>query len=871
MSAERTRGRLSRRNDLAHGRRHLLAVLALSALSVASALVLVHSGGSAVVGSAGPHLSVSAPSVVVTDGQSASFTNGFYQINVTDTLTSGPGSATVRSYYIHLAVSRPVSGLNLEVTTNPVWGLSTPDRNPGGALALPPLNFWSWQVFHGSVNDTQNWTVDATGTHLLSLVAVANSTFQVVGESSPSTGVSVNVGRTDGTHVPGVSFMMINPGSNGSLAVPWNDTNFATQIQALHPTLIRLGQTTAAPTSWNNTSQQPSFGMRTFIRTAALIHGVGAGLLLSMPAGSWGDGNFLPAGMPLNTSIAINWAGHGAGSGYFPSDGAYYAYISTFVNATIASNISVRYWNIGNEVPVKNGANVTAEFTRIFNIASLAIHQYLPNASVGTDVMLVPTSFPYFAAHALNVGYLSFHYYPVNNTCPTMHTYCVPYDSQGYWRDASMWAANHSLYGSHFLAPASAQSQWFNLTGHHVPVLATESNMAKSPVFGTDPRQQMLFGATWLINSMMDAARQNLTSYTYYTLEAPPNGTGQLSAPYGGWGWGMLNESSNDTGLPYAPYWALSMWGSALPAGASGVVSASADPSLVRSYACLSGTNASLVMINKVDVPMSIPLSGVYALSGTSIKVTTLDQSSYLQVYNQTLHREQVLRSGTSSASFTGTPPVVVQLSGYGVAVVSWTPGPSAPTGSGGSTSGSGGGSSGSGGGNGSGTGNGSSGNGSSTGSTAGNQNNSGSGAGSNGTGNNSSSGTGGSSSAGQNNSSANASSSGTGGSASGSSGGSGGSSGPPAPSNESIGRLHSPVAIPPAPPSRSTTQGGLATLPYGFTRWLSGGTHVVALGLLVCALSFSGIAWTGGGPPTPPPGGPGPGPQPIGARSRSR
>ncbi|MCI4369379.1 MAG: hypothetical protein L3K09_07455, partial [Thermoplasmata archaeon] len=614
---------------------------------------------------------------MLADGQSTLITLGSTSVRLSDALSSGPSpSASVRSYFIHVSVSQPLPKLTLELTTNPVWGLSTPDRNPGGAVALPRLSLWNAEVFRGPVNDTKNWTLDPTGTLLIRSVGVKNASFHLVGSSNPSASVSVNVARTDGSHVPGVSFMMISPGSSGGVAIPWNDADFSSQLKALHPTVIRLGQTTAVPTSWDNRTQQPVFGMYNFNRMAALIQGLGAGIILSMPAGSWGDGNFLPSGMPLNKSILINWGGHGAGSGYFPSDGAYYAYISSFVNATIASNISVRYWNIGNEVPVKNGANITTEFTRLFNIASHAIHKHLPTALVGTDVMLVPTAFPYFAAHAKSVGFLSFHYYPVNSTCPTPNTYCLPSDSAGYWRDPTLWLANHSLYGGHFLAPLTAQSQWFNVTGHYLPVLATESNMAKSPVFGTDPRQQMLFGATWLINSMMDAASQNVTSYTYYTLEAPPNGTGQLSAPFGGWGWGMLNESSNDTGLPYAPYWALTMWGAALPAGASGVVTASSDPSLVRSYGCVSGTNASLVIINKVDVPVTIPLSGIYARSGTKIRLTTLDQTSYVEVFSSSLHRELLQKSGTTSLNGTTIAGGSITISGYGVAVVSWTPGP---------------------------------------------------------------------------------------------------------------------------------------------------------------------------------------------------
>ncbi|MFI5418519.1 MAG: hypothetical protein ACHQ2Y_06465 [Candidatus Lutacidiplasmatales archaeon] len=786
----------------------------LSALTAVSGLLIAHPSDLIGPGLARPHYAVSAPAVVVGDGQNTSFIYRTIGVGVSDSLSDGPSSPSIRSYFIHLTVSLPVWGLNLELTTNPVWGLSTPDRNPGGAVDLPPLYLWNWQVFRGTLNDTQNWTMDVSGTLLLRFIAVANTTFKIVGESSPSTNVNVNVGKLDGTHVPGVSFMMINPGGNGSLAIPWNDTDFATQVQALHPTIVRLGQTTAVPTSWNNTTGHPVFGMYNFNHTAAFIHGLGAGLLLSMPAGSWGDGNFLPVGMPLNSSIQINWGGYGAGSGYFPNDSAYYTYVSDFVNATIARNISIQYWNIGNEVPVKYGANVTAEFTQIFNIASLAIHQYLPNASVGTDVMLVPTSFPYFAAHALNVGYLSFHYYPVNNTCPTTNTYCVPYDSQGYWRDASMWTANHSLYGSHFMAPALAQSEWFNLTGQHLPVLATESNIAKSPVFGTDPRQQMLFGATWLINSMIDAASQNVSAYTYYVLEAPPSGTGQLSAPYGGWGWGMLNESVNDTDVPYAPYWALSMWGSALPAGAAGVVTDSANPSLIRSYGCLSGANASLVIINKVDVPMSIPLSGVYALSGTSIKLTTLDQSSYIESFNQSLGQEQVLKSGTSSSSFSGTTPVVVQISGYGVAVVSWTPGPPAPTRSGGSGSrgNRGGGGSGGSGGGGGGGGTGSGGGGSTSGPS---QNHSGG------------------------------------------PGGSNNSSGPSGPSNGSLGGTHPPTAAQPGSSGHPTIPGWLMGLPSLLYQWTLNARHVLGLGLLLGAVSVSGVALKGASPPTrstPPP-----------------
>ena len=169
-------------------------------------------------------------------------------------------------------------------------------------------------------------------------------------------------------------------------------------VAPLDPYIIRIGQTTSAPVTWNNTTQLPMFTYGPFAKLYNLTRALGAKVYLSLPAGTWGDGNWLPAGMPLDPNQTVTW---GNSTGYFPTAASYEVYLRGLLQGLSTQGWAVDYWNIGNEVPVKNGPNVTVPYVALFNEAATLIHQYEPDALVGSDVFTVSSQIAYISTGSL--------------------------------------------------------------------------------------------------------------------------------------------------------------------------------------------------------------------------------------------------------------------------------------------------------------------------------------------------------------------------------------------------------------------------------------------------------------------------------------
>ncbi len=618
----------------------------------------------------------------ITDGQTIS-TSAPTHSTLRDWVSYGSSAGGQRSYTIHLVATVALPSVPVKVTTYPIaqWGL--PERLPGGADSLPPLQLWGWNVSDRGQNVTSNWTTTLWDQQLSGETTWTNQTIWICGSTSPKVTVTVIPSQKDGTFAPGVGFVMNAPGVPGS--IPKNDSAFPSVAAALHPQVVRFSAVGAGvDQAWNRQTNQPRYNFSYFDSLANFTHSVGARILLNFPAGTWGDGNLLPAGMPLNTSISVPGPN---GSGFFPSNAAWEAYIQGIVNHTMATGEHVSYWSIGNEFPTDSAALVAA-FTNLFNLAEKTIHQELPHALVGSDVMTNVTYEPYFATHARDVGFLSFHYYPSVGMCVVNGIYCPPKGAPFGATDEGLFSHSAYQYLGSMHAPDVGQEVWYEETGKWLPILNAETNLGSvggsvgTLSIGTDPRTQTLFGASWVTSLLIDSAEANVSDVTYFALSSGWGIPQTLTSPYGGWGYGLTSEAPNDTNTLYAPYFALELWGESIPAHAAGLWANSSAPSVVHTYAALQGTNLSVVLENRVNLPVTIALDvagGKYTLAS----VTMLDPASYRMVYEAKIDRTVLESDGVRILS--SPNPSSLVLGGYGVAVAKYvlikSPGPGTASG----------------------------------------------------------------------------------------------------------------------------------------------------------------------------------------------
>jgi len=591
---------------------------------------------------------------------------------LTDRISYNGSAGGNRSYTIALraTVALPTVGVNLETFPLIQWGY--PRQLPGGDDSLPPLNLWSWTIHQDGRIDSSRWKVTSWEGMFNRTTSWTNGTWVLEGSTSPKIGVTVDPTTPGGTTTPMIGVVTNFPGVNGAL--PTGDPDYEHLAAGVHPGLVRFGADTAQVSYvWNASSNEAKYNFTHFDELMNFSSQLGARVILSLPAGTWGDGNLLPTGMPLNTTIRVDGP---SGRGYFPSTSAYESYLDGIVNHTIALHQNIAYWSIGNEVPTTGPREVTA-FTAVFNAAVRAIHMKLTSALVGTDVMTNLTFESYFADNARKVGFLSFHYYPSLGICVQGGQYCPPAGPPNGSTSRVMFNhAAYSLIGRNY-GPRAAQLLWHNVTGRWIPILNTETNLnavgggAGSLATGTDPRIQTLFGASWVDSLLIDGAGQNVSGLVYFTLSSGANASNTITGPYGGWGFGLTSEGAADNDVRYAPYYALQLWSAAIPAGEGSVSSTVSVPNLVEAYSAFNGMNLSVVLVNRVNVPVSIAVSLLYGGYNCS-SVSTLDLRSYQEVYSPTDHTTVVVKSGYSTAfPITGAP---VTIDGYGVAVIHYVP-----------------------------------------------------------------------------------------------------------------------------------------------------------------------------------------------------
>ncbi|MCI4363605.1 MAG: hypothetical protein L3K13_04795 [Thermoplasmata archaeon] len=435
--------------------------------------------------------------------------------------------------------------------------------------------------------------------------------------------------------------------------------------------MVRWAMDYVAPATWNSAKGTVSFNYANFAPIVNFTRSLHTTTFLSVSAGSWGDGNLLPAGMPLNTSLLVNYYGHG--TGYFPALGPYKTYITQFAKDMAANKWTITYWNIGNEIPVAINLTLAAAFGNVFNVAEKAIHSVFPNALVGSDILMGHHEIGFFEKYLHNVGFLSFHAYPAGNLCAGT-AYCVPNNVNEYYRDAQVLQVSSLFHGYwQFMQPRKAQWSWFNATHHWIPVIDSESNLNSAQNFGSDPRQQNLFGAAWLGSLLIDGSHQNLSSEVYYSLFStyplPPSRTSAL----GGWGFGLMTEGANDVPTRYAPYYATTFWAQNVPQGAKGLAVTNSQPSMIRTYAVHDGANLSLFLVN-VGANNATVTASVAGGQWTAARERLLDATTYSEWYNATTGKEVLTKSSASSLAVSGTGKIAFTIHSYGVVLITYVP-----------------------------------------------------------------------------------------------------------------------------------------------------------------------------------------------------
>jgi hypothetical protein len=571
---------------------------------------------------------------------------------------------TSRVYSVVVTASRPLTGSQVELATNAIFQWAGPSQVPGGADSVPPPANWSWEVLHGGTNDSANWTMNATG-WLFRTVPWQSQSFEVIGSPRLSARFLVQPSLPDATVPTAFGFVDSGP-------VPSSDAEYAAYAAALHPSLVRFSQTYAAPATWNAANASVSFALGSVGPLINMTQQIGAMAYVSIPAGTWGDGNLLPQGMPLNRSLPIDWT-QANSIGYFPTTTAYATYLTTFAQAVKANGWNISYWNLGNEVPVANTSEASA-FAVVFNAGARAIHGVFPSALVGSDVLLVKSKLGLFAQSMKGVGFIAFHAYPAEGLCTPVTVYCVPDNVNNYNRNAQVLAKTTNYSGfAVFEAPRSAQWAWYNATGKWLPIIDAETNLNSAQGDGTDPRQQTLFGAAWLAYSLIQAAKENVSNTVYYDFRTPYPNPPSTTSFYGGWGFGLTQAAPQGPDLRFAPYFAGQLWGSNFGRTDRGVSVEGGAPGYVAGYAARSGSNLSLWLVNLAGVRAQV----TFDVSGTGWQVThfgRLDGSTYSQTYTPT--GGAVLTNGSGDRTVSGTAEngtMRCSIDGYGVLEINYT------------------------------------------------------------------------------------------------------------------------------------------------------------------------------------------------------
>lgn len=610
------------------------------------------------------------PLLAVTDGTTATLALGSGVFaTVRDSTVDGTTSPHSRSYWILLNANHAYPNVALHLYTTPVRDWGFPDQLPGGVDSLPPLSLWQWTVWHGTTNDTANWTEFLSAGLLLRNTVVGNDVFRVVGTSWPVLPVTVQAGVVSAATPTRLGVFLQGPGLIGGLAVV-TDPDYSSLAAPLGLNIVRIGLSSiGTQASWNSDTHSPWFNFSNFDAAAQLAHQLGSHLFVSLPAGTWGDGNLLPTGMPYDSNLPVAFAGT---VGYFPQGASYVSFLDAILNHTAARGENVTYWNVGNEMPL-DSPTVVGRYIALFNLAARTIHAVEPNALVGSDVMTNRTYESQFANQTRGVGYLSFHFYPAAGLCVVNGSYCAPGFGPGTGTpDASLFRVGASISGVNFYAPFDAASRWHNATGTWLPVLASESNLngaGGNPTnwaVGSDPRQQSQFAASWLISTLLNATAQNVSNFVYFTFTGQAPANTSVTGALGGWGFGLTSEGTHDNNTRYAPYWALSMWTNASPAGSTPLQVTSDPTDVVGALATGNSTVLHVLLVNRADFPVSVPVE-VSGANTTVVSVQILDNRSYVQTMEGA--RDAVVLDQSALTTRPG-PLNVVHLRGYGVALV---------------------------------------------------------------------------------------------------------------------------------------------------------------------------------------------------------
>ncbi|MCI4316900.1 MAG: hypothetical protein L3J96_00035 [Thermoplasmata archaeon] len=609
------------------------------------------------------------PVLTIRDGQLLShlFVLGLLGLSDAERVFPQASYNGVRSYEIVLNTSLSVLTQKILIGSSPLNFWAQPNQLPNGADYLPPLQSWRWVITtQTGVNDTANWTMDSTDTILSRAAVWASQTYYVTGYVNATANITAYPGNPTGRTPTGGGFVL-NAGGYPNL-LP-NSTGYQAMADSLNPSLVRISLATGQSfTGWNTTSNQPVFTFKGIDSLLRFANSTGGATLLSLPAGTWGDGNTAPYGTPVNPKSTLSL--HGL-SGHFLSQGAMYAIIRQFANHTQALGVNVEYWAIGNEIPL-NSTEQAIEYGHLIEAAVRAVHVTYPTALVGTDVRLSPTYLATIAQSAPDTGFLGFHHYSTVSLCMTPGgKYCAPSGGSNGTTLTSILGQTSYPYSSKVYTPAGASQAWSNVTGRTIPLVNVETNLniyGGGPLNianGTDPRVNNLAGAAWLGALLVDSSNQNVSSIAYFTLTSTANITKTVSAPYGGFGFGLTNLTRSGTVTQFAPYYVMKLWDDYMHPGAEGINVTNSAPGAIDVFAVQTGAGVSVAVVNRGAAPVSVHLS--IGSQGTLRQVFIVDQNSYQEVYNGTLNLTTIVRSGISVLN--APPNGNFEIAGYGFAM----------------------------------------------------------------------------------------------------------------------------------------------------------------------------------------------------------
>jgi uncharacterized repeat protein (TIGR02543 family) len=376
-------------------------------------------------------------------------------------------------------------------------------------------------------------------------------------------------------------------------------------------------------TNWNSVTHTGTFNWANVDNLVNKIFAVGAEPLIVLGWARVPMTSYIPSGMAINPSTNL------------PDPDDYAAYCRAWVAHFQSTGKPVRYYEVTNEPWFYFGWNNQPQldnFMALFVASSTAMRDQNPSVRVSFDGTNRKPILDYILSNNIELGFVSFHKYDEGS----LDEYS---DAEVLNRAETFQVKSSSSY----YGIAESKQRYYNKYGVNIPAIMSEYNYNSYSSTGTDPEIQKMVGAVWTALTLRTSILEGLDYSVAYDFSSSKSY--EQTKGTGGFGFGMINSDDNN---PWYTYYVQQFIGQNLQLG-DDLRDSTSSSSDIRTLAWMNSGTLNILIINKVDQPRTVVLSGI---SG-QLYLSKIDQMiSYLTPSIQT-------------ATINGSDPI--NLNGYAV------------------------------------------------------------------------------------------------------------------------------------------------------------------------------------------------------------